>query len=141
MEYQVRRPFSAKSRLESAQPLTSTSPVNRAPARSNSQSAAGSIAQYNTNRARALGDSARAHGSPSKTRSRNQLEDRPDIPTRPGLSAPASTGCSSFVKLFLVVLLFCWQGLVFLVLLLTLHTTRDINQQIGTTGLFLADMH
>lgn len=132
MDYQIRRPFSAKSRLESAQPLTSTTPVNRAPVRSSSQSAAGSIAHFNSERARALGDSARAHGSPSKTRSvsRNQTEQRPDSAASPA----ASTGCSSFVKLLLVVLLFCWQGLVFLILFLTLHSAQGINQQISTKG-------
>lgn len=134
MDYQIRRPFSARSRLESVQPLTSTSPINRAPARSNSQSAAGSIATFNAERARTLGDSARAHGSPSKTRSvsRSQVEHRTDL----AVSAPPSQGCSSFVRLLLVVLLFCWQGLVFLVLLLTLHAAHDINQQISITGPF-----
>lgn len=129
MEYQSRRPFSAKSRLESTQPLTSTTPVTRIPVRSNSPSADEAIAHYNSERARALGDSARAHGSPSKLRSVSRNQHRPDSAV-----LPASKGCSTFVKLLLVVLLFCWQGLVFLVIYLTLRSAQDLNHQIIVKG-------
>lgn len=137
MDFQLRRPYSAKSRLESAQPLTATSPVHKAPpARSHSQSGGGSLAQYNAERIQSLGDSARAHGSPSKTlktrtTTRSQPQPRTDAAVRP----PHSATCSSaFVRLLLVGVLFCWQGLVLLVLGLTLHTAKGINHQISLTG-------
>ena len=137
MDFQLRRPYSAKSRLESAQPLTAQSPAFKAPpARSQSHSGGGSLTQYNTERIQALGDSARAHGSPSKTfknrsNARSQLQSRPDAPVSP----PHRATCSSaFVRLLLVGVLFCWQGLVLLVLGLTLHTAKGINHQISMTG-------
>ena len=123
------RPFSAASRLESAKPLNSTSPVNRLLARSQSQSPADARRyQSSISRTQALHDSAKHHSSPSKSRSfRQQVSRQSPLPQ----SSSKSYSC---VKLLAAVVLMSWQVLIVLILAFTLRTTRQINARIVQQG-------
>ncbi len=123
------RPYSARSRLESSRPLNTSPPVSRLLARSQSQSTSDARRyQSNIARAQALGDSARTHSSPSKTRSLRQNEVRPQpAPQRRSMSL-------SFASLLAVILLLCWQVLVAIILSATLHSSRQISAQIARKG-------
>ena len=123
------RPYSAKSRLESARPLNTSPPVSRLLARSQSQSSADTTRyQSSIARAQALDDSAKTHSSPSKTRSLRHNEARPE-------SAPQRRSMSlSFTILLAVLLLLFWQILGVLILLLSLHSAQQISSQIAVQG-------
>ncbi len=124
------RPYSAKSRLESARPLNTPlfPPVSRLLARSQSQSTADAKRYQSTiARAQALGDSAKTHSSPSKTRSLRHNEARPE-------SAPQRSVSLSFAILLAVLLLLFWQILGVLVLSLALHSAQQISNQIAVQG-------
>ena len=123
------RPFSAASRLESAKPLNSTSPVNRLLARSQSQSPADARRyQSSISRTQALDDSAKHHSSPSKSRSfRQQAGRQSPLPQ----SSSKSYSCA---KLLAAVVLMSWQVLIVLILAFTLRTTQQINARIVQQG-------
>ncbi len=123
------RPYSAKSRLESARPLNTSPPVSRLLARSQSQSTADAKRyQSSIARAQALDDSAKTHSSPSKTRSLRHNEARPE-------SAPQRRSVSlSFTILLAVLLLLFWQILGVLILSLSLHSAQQISNQIAMQG-------
>jgi hypothetical protein len=123
------RPYSAKSRLESARPLNTSPPVSRLLARSQSQSTADAkIYQSSIARAQALDDSAKTHSSPSKTRSLRHTEARPE-------SAPQRRSVSlSFAILLAVLLLLFWQILGVFILSLSLHSAQQISNQIAVQG-------
>jgi len=123
------RPYSAKSRLESARPLNTSPPVSRLLARSQSQSTADAKRyQSSIARAQALDDSAKIHSSPSKTRSLGHNEARPE-------SAPQRRSVSlSFTILLTVLLLLFWQILVVIILSVSLHSAQQINDQIAVQG-------
>ena len=123
------RPYSAKSRLESARPLNTSPPVSRLLARSQSQSTA-DAKRYQSSIARVqeLDDSAKTHSSPSKTRSLRHNEARPE-------SAPQRRSVSlSYTILLAVLLLLFWQILGVLILSLSLHSAQQISNQIAGTG-------
>ncbi|KAL0050856.1 hypothetical protein WJX82_008565 [Trebouxia sp. C0006] len=125
------RPYSAKSRLESARPLDTSPPVSRLLARSHSQSTADANRyQSSIARAQALDDSAKIYSSPSKRRSLRPNEARPE-------SAPQRRSVSlSFTILLAVLLLLFWQILGVLILSLSLHSAQQINNQIAVRGAF-----
>ena len=125
------RPYSAKSRLESSQPLTTSPPVSRLLTRSQSQSTADARRHKSSiTRAQALGDSAKTHSSPSKTRGL-----RPTVPEVRPESAPQRRGMSlSFASLLAALLLLFWQLLVALVLSLALHSIQQVSSQIAEQG-------
>ena len=123
------RPYSAKSRLESARPLDTSPPVSRLLARSHSQSTADANRyQSSIAKAQALDDSAKIHSSPSKRRSLRPNRARPE-------SAPQRRSVSlSFTILLAVLLLLFWQILGVLILSLSLHSAQQINNQIAVRG-------
>ncbi|DBB01600.1 hypothetical protein WJX77_001477 [Trebouxia sp. C0004] len=125
------RPYSAKSRLESARPLNTSPPVSRLLARSQSQSTAHATGyQSSIARAQALDDSAKTHYSPSKTRSLRHDEARPE-------SASQRRNVSlSFTILLVVLLLLFWQILVAIILSVSLHSAQQLNNQIAVQGAF-----
>lgn len=123
------RPYSAKSRLQSARPLNTSPPVSRLLARSQSQSTADAKRyQSSVARAQALDDSAKTHSSPSKTRSLRHSEARPE-------SAPQKRSVSvSFAILLAVLLLLFWQILVVIILSVSLHSAQQISNQLAVQG-------
>lgn len=123
------RPYSAKSRLESARPLNTSPPVSRLLARSQSQSTADAKRyQSSVARAQALDDSAKIRSTPSKTRSLRHNEARPE-------SAPQRGSVSlSFTILLAVLLLLFGQTLGVLILSLSLHSAQQISNQIAVQG-------
>ncbi len=123
------RPYSAKSRLESARPLNTSPPVSGLLARSQSQSTADATRYHSSiARAQALDDSAKTHASPSKTRSLRHNEARPE-------SAPQRRSMSlSFTILLAVLLLLFWQILGVLILSSSLHSAQQISNQIAVQG-------
>ncbi|KAL0035592.1 hypothetical protein WJX79_001005 [Trebouxia sp. C0005] len=125
------RPYSAKSRLQSARPLNTSPPVSRLLARSQSQSTADAKRyQSSVARAQALDDSAKTHSSPSKTRSLRHSEARPE-------SAPQKRSVSvSFAILLAVLLLLFWQILVVIILSVSLHSAQQISNQLAVQGAF-----
>lgn len=122
------RPYSARSRLESARPLNTSPPLSRLLTRSHSQSAEEARRYQSVSRAQALGDSARTHSSPSKTPSLRQQRPRSEA-----VLGSKDTSLA-FATLLAVIFLLFWQSIVSVILCVTLHSSKKIGTQIALQG-------
>ena len=123
------RPYSARSRLESARPLNTSPPISRLLTRSHSHSTEDARRyQSSIARGQALGDSAKMHSSPSKTPSLKHQGQPEAAPSRSRDSALA------FATFLAVLFLLFWQSLVSVILCISLHSSKQISVKIAQQG-------